>query len=311
MTWDFAGRDILSIRDFSRGEVDHVLDVARTMIPAARGEASDRSLQGKVLGTLFFEPSTRTRLSFESAMNRLGGSVLGFADPTVTSLTKGETLADTVRMVESYADAVVLRHPHEGAARLAAKFASIPVINGGDGAGQHPTQTLLDLYTIWSEKGGIEGKKVALLGDLKYGRTVHSLAYALTLYGVELFTVAPPQLQMPAEITQYVKEQGMPLESTSSLEEVIGELDVLYVTRIQKERFPDPTEYQKVAGIYRVNKRLLRDAKPDLIVMHPLPRVDEIDPEVDETPHAKYFVQAFNGVPVRMALLSLIFGGVE
>jgi aspartate carbamoyltransferase catalytic subunit len=311
MTSGFRGRDIISVRDLSRGEIDHILDAAKKMVPAARGEREDRSLAGKVLGTMFFEPSTRTRLSFESAMTRLGGGVLGFADPSITSLTKGETLADTVRMVESYADAVVLRHPHEGAARLAAKFSSIPVINGGDGAGQHPTQTLLDLYTIWSEKGGIEGQKVALLGDLKYGRTVHSLTYALTRYGVDLYTVAPPQLQMPKEIVEYTKEKGVELTSTSSLDEVIREVDVLYVTRIQKERFPDPTEYMKVAGIYQVNKRVLRDAKPDMIVMHPLPRVDEIHPEVDETPHAKYFIQAFNGVPVRMALLSLILGGRE
>lgn len=311
MTSGFRGRDIISVRDLSRGEIDHILDAAKKMVPAARGEREDRSLAGKVLGTMFFEPSTRTRLSFESAMTRLGGGVLGFADPSITSLTKGETLADTVRMVESYADAVVLRHPHEGAARLAAKFSSIPVINGGDGAGQHPTKTLLDLYTIWSEKGGIEGQKVALLGDLKYGRTVHSLTYALTRYGVDLYTVAPPQLQMPKEIVEYTKEKGVELTSTSSLDEVIREVDVLYVTRIQKERFPDPTEYMKVAGIYQVNKRVLRDAKPDMIVMHPLPRVDEIHPEVDETPHAKYFIQAFNGVPVRMALLSLILGGRE
>ena len=305
----FRGRDILSIRDLSRADVEQVLRAARKMVPIAKGKRSSRALDGKILGTLFFEPSTRTRLSFESAMHRLGGRVLGFSSIEGTSITKGETLADTIRMVESYTDAMVLRHPQEGAARLAAEFTERPVINGGDGAGQHPTQTLLDLYTIWDEKGSIEGQSVALVGDLKYGRTVHSLTYALAEFGADLLLVSPPTLEMPREIVEHVKERGLRLKITHRLEDVIRDADVLYVTRIQKERFPDPQEYEKVAGSYRIDTALLREAKRELIVMHPLPRLSEIAPEVDRTKHAVYFMQAANGVPVRMALLQLVLGG--
>lgn len=311
MTKGFEGRDIIAIHDFSRKEIEHVLDVSKKMIPAARGEVQDFSLKGRILSPIFFEPSTRTRLSFETAMNRLGGSVVGFSDPEITSLKKGETLADTIRMVESYSDVIVLRHPMEGAAKLAAEFTERPVINAGDGAGQHPTQTLLDLFTIWTEKGAIEDKNVTLIGDLKYGRTVHSLACALAVFGANLTFVAPDVLQMPKEIVDYVKELGVSFRSSSTLEEAVESADVLYVTRIQKERFPDPAEYKKVVGSYRVNNELLEGAGPDIIVMHPLPRVDEIAPEVDETSHALYFKQAFNGVPVRMALLALILGVVK
>src|SRR3990172_785766 len=222
---------------------------------------------------------------------------------------KGEPRADTVRMVESYSDVIVVRHPQEGAARLAAEFSDKPVINAGDGAGQHPTQTLLDLYTIWDEKGNIEGQHVVLVGDLKYGRTVHSLAYALADLGATLAFVSPPTLEMPREILEHVKERGLSFKTAHRLEDVIREADVLYVTRIQKERFPDPQEYEKVAGSYRVDGDLLRESKRDLIIMHPLPRTTEIAPEVDRTKHAVYFKQAFNGVPVRMALLDLILGG--
>ena len=304
----WKGRDILSIRDLSRADIEAVLKAAKDQVPIAEGKKVSRALEGKILATLFFEPSTRTRLSFESAMHRLGGRAIGFGTPEGTSVQKGETLADTVRMVESYSDAIVLRHPHEGAARLAAEFSSKPVVNAGDGAGQHPTQTLLDLYTIWSEKGAIEGQSVALVGDLKYGRTVHSLAYALAEFGASLTLVSPPGLEMPREIVDRVKQTGTPIATTHRLEDVVKGADVLYVTRIQKERFPDPQEYEKVAGTYRVDLALLRDAKKDLIVMHPLPRVTEIDPAVDATPHAKYFRQAFNGVPVRMALLEMVLG---
>ena len=307
----FRGRDILSIRDLSRAEVEQVLRSARKMVPIAKGKRSSRALDGKILGTLFFEPSTRTRLSFESAMHRLGGRVLGFSSVEGTSITKGETLADTIRMVESYTDAIVLRHPQEGAARLAAEFTERPVINGGDGAGQHPTQTLLDLYTIWDEKGSIEGQSVALVGDLKYGRTVHSLTYALAEFGADLLFVSPPTLEMPREIVEHVKERGLRLKITHRLEDVIRDADVLYVTRIQKERFPDPQEYEKVAGIYRIDNALLQEAKRELTVMHPLPRLMEIAPEVDRTKHAVYFKQAANGVPVRMALLQLVLGGAS
>ena len=304
----WKGRDILSIRDFSRADIESVLEAARKAMPIAQGAKTSRSLDGKILSAMFFEPSTRTRLSFESAMQRLGGRVIGFASPEGTSIQKGETLADTVRMVESYSDVIVLRHPQEGAARLAADFSSRPVINAGDGAGQHPTQTLQDLYTIWEGRGAIEGQTIALVGDLKYGRTVHSLAFALALFGAPLILVSPPELEMPWEIVEGLKETGIPLQATHRLEDVVRAADVLYVTRIQKERFPDPQEYSRVADSYRVDLPLLREAKKDLMIMHPLPRVAEIDPAVDATSHAAYFRQAFNGVPVRMALLEMVLG---
>jgi aspartate carbamoyltransferase catalytic subunit len=306
---DFRGRDVISIKDFSKEEISYILRKAKEMIPYAKGEKSTDILKEKILSSLFFEPSTRTRLSFESAMNRLGGRVIGFADPNATSQKKGESLADTVRMADSYSDVIVIRHPQEGAARLAAEFAESPVLNAGDGAGQHPTQCLLDLFTILREKKKIEGNKVVLLGDLKYGRTVHSLAYALSLFGAELAFVSPESLRMPQEVINECKSFGVDPISTSNLNKAIRDADVLYVTRIQKERFPDAEEYNKVVGTYKVDIDLLKKAKEDLIVMHPLPRVVEIDPEVDKTPHALYFQQAFNGVPVRMALLSLILGG--
>ncbi len=305
----FKGKDIISIKDFSKKEINYILDYAKEMIPYAKGDKYNDLLKGKVLSTLFFEPSTRTRLSFESSMNRLGGRVIGFADPSGTSQKKGESLADTIRMADSYSDAIVIRHPHEGAARLAAEFADSPVLNAGDGAGRHPTQCLLDLFTIRSEKKQIKNKNIVLLGDLKYGRTVHSLAYALALYGARLTFVSPASLKMPNEVTDECKELGIEPTYTSNLEKTIKDADVLYVTRIQRERFPDAEEYNKVVGSYKINKSLLENAKENLIIMHPLPRVTEIHPEVDKTPHALYFKQAFNGVPVRMALLSSVIGG--
>ena len=306
---DFKGKDVISIKDFSKKEINYILDYSNEMVPYARGEKYRDILKGKVLSSLFFEPSTRTRLSFESAMNRLGGRVIGFSDPSGTSQKKGENLIDTIRMADSYSDIIVMRHPHEGAARLAAEYADVPVINAGDGAGQHPTQCLLDLFTIRSEKRWIKNKTVVLLGDLKYGRTVHSLAYALALYGAELIFVSPPNLKMPNEVINECRELGVEPLQTSSLEKAIKDADVLYVTRIQKERFPDPEEYTRMAGTYKVDNELLKNGKENLIVMHPLPRVTEIHPEIDKTPHALYFKQAFNGVPVRMALLSLVMGG--
>ncbi len=304
----FTGMDVISIADFSKDKIMKVLKTAKEMIPVAMGKKINNSLQGKILSALFFEPSTRTRLSFESAMKRLSGNVLGFAQPEGTSVMKGETLADTIRMVDAYSDVIVIRHPQEGAARLAADFAQKPVINAGDGAGQHPTQTLLDLFTIWEQFGKLDGVNVALIGDLKYGRTVHSLTLALSLFGANMQFVAPPTLQMPQEIVDQVKEMNLHFKMTHNIYDVIGDIDVLYVTRIQKERFPDPQEYAKVAGSYRIDTTLLQDARKELIVMHPLPRVNEIAHEVDKTHHARYFQQAFNGVPVRMALLSLVMG---
>ncbi len=305
---EFKGHDIISLKDFSRGEIDYVLKTARAMEPMAKS-GSDL-LARKILATLFFEPSTRTRLSFESAMHKLGGSAIGFAEAEIASVKKGENLADTVRVVESYADVIVVRHPLEGAARLAAEFASVPVINGGSGAEEHPTQALLDLYTIVKEKGKIDGLNVALVGDLRYGRTVHSLAYALSLFDVGLLLVSPDMLHMRREVLEAIKGK-INVTERGSLEQVIGQVDVLYVTRIQKERFPDAAEYAKVKGSYRVDLNLLERAKEDMIVLHPLPRVDEIAPEVDRSVHARYFEQVWNGVVMRMALLGLILGAVE
>jgi aspartate carbamoyltransferase catalytic subunit len=305
---EFKGKDIISIKDFSKKEINYILDYAKEMLPYAKGKKYKNVLGGKIISSLFFEPSTRTRLSFESAMNRLGGRVIGFSDPSGTSQKKGESLADTIRMADAYSDAIVVRHPHEGAARLAAEFAEVPVLNAGDGAGRHPTQCLLDLFTILTEKKKIKNNKIVLLGDLKYGRTVHSLAYALSLYGAELTFVSPTSLKMPNEVTNECKELGVEPTYTSNLEKAIKDADVLYVTRIQRERFPDAEEYNRVVGIFTIDNNLLKIGKKDLIIMHPLPRVTEINPEVDSTSHAIYFKQAFNGVPVRMALLSLVIG---
>ncbi len=302
---EFEGRDIISIKDFTRQEIDYVLKIAGAMEPIAKS-GSDM-LHGKTLATLFFEPSTRTRLSFEAAMHKLGGTAIGFAEPKVASIKKGENLADTVRVVENYADVIALRHPLEGAARLAAEFAQVPIINAGSGAEEHPTQALLDLYTILKEKGQIDGLNVTLVGDLRYGRTVHSLAYALSLYKVKLYLVSPELLRMRREVSDAIKKKVAIVEKTG-IEEVLPETDVLYMTRIQEERFPDPAEYAKVRGTYKIGLDALKDAKEDMIIMHPLPRVDEIDDEVDDTPHARYFQQVWNGIVMRIALLALILG---
>jgi aspartate carbamoyltransferase catalytic subunit len=305
---EFEGRDIISIKDFSSEEINYIFKTAKNMEPvAAKGS---NMLRGKILATLFFEASTRTRLSFESAMHKLGGSAIGFAEAEIASVKKGENLADTVRVVESYADVIALRHPLEGAARLAAEFSKVPIINGGSGAEEHPTQALLDLYTIKKEKGKIDGLKIALVGDLRYGRTVHSLAYALSLYDIELYLVSPETLKMRREVLQTIKEKIEVTERTS-LEKIVPLVDVLYVTRIQKERFPDLAEYAKVKGSYKIDLEALKEAKEDLIILHPLPRVDEIAAEVDNTPYARYFQQVWNGIVVRMALLALILGAVK
>jgi len=305
---EFKGRDIISIKDFSREEIDYILKTAETMESVAV-KGSDM-LRGKILATLFFESSTRTRLSFESAMHKLGGSTIGFAEAEIASVKKGENLADTVRTVENYADVIALRHPLEGAARLAAEFAKIPILNGGSGAEEHPTQALLDLYTMIREKENLEGLKIAFVGDLRYGRTVHSLAYALSLYDIELHLVSPEPLKMRREVLQTIKER-IPVSETTNLERIIPIVDILYVTRIQKERFPDPAEYAKVKGYYKIDLKTLGEAKKDLIILHPLPRVDEIAAEVDNTRYARYFQQVWNGIVVRMALLALILGAVR
>jgi aspartate carbamoyltransferase catalytic subunit len=306
---DLYQKDVVSIMDFSKDDIEGILDMAEKMVPYAKGEKIKRTLDGKILGNLFFEPSTRTKLSFESAAYRLGCDVIDVSEMSMTSMAKGETLADTIKIVDAYCDATVLRHPFEGAAKLAAKFSNHPVINAGDGAGSHPTQTLLDLFTMRQAKGSLDNLNITLVGDLKYGRTVHSLAHALTKFGMNITLVAPESLRMPDYIIDHLESSGCHLKTTDSLEDAVSNADVLYVTRIQRERFPDPSEYMKVAGTYRVDKALLEKAKSDMIVMHPLPRVNEIASEVDDTPHAKYFEQAANGVPVRMALLNGLLGG--
>lgn len=305
---DFAGRDVVSIKDFSREEIDYILKVTDSLEPMAR--KGSHGLDGKIMATLFFEPSTRTRLSFESAMYRHGGNCIGFAEPKVSSVEKGENLADTVRVVESYADVLVIRHPLEGAARLAADFASVPVINAGTGAEEHPTQAMLDLYTIRRELGKIDGLNIALAGDLRYGRTVHSLAYALSLYNINLFLVSPPSLRMRKEVMEEVSGH-IKVQEFEELSKVIPQVDALYMTRIQKERFGSLEDYEKVRGTYRLSAADLSKAKSKTIVMHPLPRVDEIEYGVDNTPHAKYFKQVWYGLLVRMSLIGLVLGALK
>ena len=303
----FKGRDVVSMLDFNREEIDFILDKASEMKPLA--ERGSDLLRGRVMAALFFEPSTRTRLSFEAAMQRLGGGVIGFAQPGVSSIAKGESFEDTIRTVENYADVIVIRHPEEDSAIRAAKVAEVPVINAGSGPWEHPTQALLDLHTIREAKGRIDGLKIALLGDLLYGRTVHSLTFALANYDVKLYLVSPPQLRMRRDVLERV-EGRLNYVETSDLKSILPELDVLYVTRVQKERFPRPEDYEAVKDAYRIDRETLRDAREDLIVMHPLPRVTEISTDVDETPHAWYFRQVRHGLYVRMALLALVLGAL-
>ncbi len=295
--------DIISIRDFNKAKINHILKISRDM--EKRLGRKNNLLHRKILACLFFEPSTRTRLSFETAMERMGGSVIGFSESGTTSMAKGESLKDTIKTVESYCDAIVIRHPREGAARLAASVSEIPVINAGDGSNQHPTQTLLDLYTIKREMGSLK-KEVALIGDLKYGRTVHSLAYALAMFGAKITLISPKGLEMPEEVIADLAKFNTTIKETNDLEGSIPVCDVLYVTRIQKERFPDPEEYEKVKGAYKITLQTLESAKRDAIILHPLPRIDEISPEVDQTKHARYFKQVHYGLPVRMAVLGLV-----
>ncbi len=301
----FYGRDIISIRDLSREDIELILDKSRRMEKIVESDKNLDFAFRKVLASLFFEPSTRTRLSFESAMHRLGGKVVGISERETASLAKGETLADTIKTVERYSDVIVIRHPKEGSARWAAEVAQIPVINAGDGANQHPTQTLLDLYSIKKEKGKIDGLSIALVGDLKYGRTVHSLAYALAHYDSNMICVSPKGLEMPESVVNDLESYDLSFKQVHDLKESIN-ADVIYVTRIQRERFADPSEYEKVKGTYRLSAEILE--KSDAIVLHPLPRVDELDPSLDCTNHAKYFEQVQNGLIVRMALLCLVLG---
>ncbi len=304
----FQNRDIISIQDFTKEEINHILKTSQTMEPLAKSGTS--TLKGKILATLFFEPSTRTRLSFEAAMQKLGGTTIGFSETETASTKKGENLVDTIRTVENYADAIALRHRLEGAAKVAAEYSKVPIINSGTGAQEHPTQALIDLYTIQKEKRQIDKLKIALMGDLRYGRTVHSLAQALTNYDVELYLVSPESLKMQKDILREVRGK-IKVNELTNLDDIITQIDVLYLTRIQKERFPDPAEYAKLKGAYKVDLKTLESAKKDMIILHPLPRVDEIAPEVDNSPYARYFQQVGNGLFVRMAILSLVLGAVS
>ncbi|MFC3959939.1 aspartate carbamoyltransferase [Halovivax cerinus] len=297
--------NILTSKQLSRADIEAVLDHAAAIESDGSAAVEDRS--ETVLGLLFFEPSTRTKMSFETAIKRLGGDVVDMGSVDASSVKKGESLADTVRVIEGYADGIVLRHPRQGAAKLASEYVDVPVINAGDGAGHHPTQTLLDLYTI-RENAGLDDLTIGIMGDLKYGRTVHSLAYALSNFDTRQHFVSPESLQLPREVVFDLHQEGASVKEHESLDPILPELDVLYVTRIQRERFPDENEYQKVAGEYCITTETLEAASDELSVMHPLPRVDEIAPGVDTTDHATYFEQAHNGVPVRMALLDLLLG---
>lgn len=307
---DLKGKDILTAAQFTRAQIEQLFSVADDY--AARLDKGERLrvLDGKLLATVFYEPSTRTRLSFEAAMQRLAGGVISVAEAkTASSVVKGETLPDTIRTIANYADAIVLRHPDVGAAQVAADASNVPILNAGDGAGEHPTQALLDLYTIRKEKGKIDGLRIALAGDLKNGRTVHSLARALSQFRVEFSFIAPAALSMPSQVTDYLHERQFAVEETNDLARALQTADVVYMTRVQKERFADPKQYDKLKNFFILNRDLVSRSKDNLVVMHPLPRVDEITTDVDTLPNAAYFRQMKNGVYMRMALLTAVLGG--
>jgi len=307
MATDFKGKSIVSIKELTKEEILHILDVAKSLDE----NPQPTLLKGKILATLFFEPSTRTRLSFESAMYRLGGSVLGFADSSVSSVSKGETVADTAKIISNYCDIIAVRHPVPGTAKIFSQYAIVPVINAGDGPNQHPTQTLLDLYTIKKAKGKLEDLTIGFLGDLKYGRTVHSLTHAMMHFGAKFYYISPKSLSMPEEHLKELDGAGIEYHETEDFYGTLKHLDILYDTRIQKERFLDPMEYEKHKGVYVVDKKIIPYAKKDLKILHPLPRVDELSPELDDTEYAIYFQQAKNGIPVREALLALALGAIK
>lgn len=298
-----AGRDLISVRDFTRDELIAFLDEAVEF-----EYYTAPILQGLIMGSLFFEPSTRTNLSFASAMQRLGGSVLGFADADSSSTAKGESLADTVRVVENYCDIILLRHPSEGAARLASESTRLPVINAGDGTNQHPTQTLLDLYTIRQKRNALEGLKIAFIGDLKYSRTVHSLIETLSLFDNELFLISPTSLRIPPDFLEELDASGTVYHEDEDFFSIAHDVDVLYTTRIQQERFPDAVEYEKVKNAYRIDRSTIEKLGGNATLMHPLPRLNEIAMDLDDYPGSAYFDQVRNGVTVRKAVLSLLLG---
>ncbi len=309
-TAPWYGQDIISVKQFGRDDLEYIFGVAHEMRGMVARIGTFDLLKGKILANLFYEPSTRTSSSFTAAMERLGGSVIPINEVRYSSVSKGESLPDTVRTLECYADVIVLRHPETGSAAIAAKAASKPVINAGDGIGEHPTQALLDTFTIFEELGvgRVDGLTITMLGDLKYGRTVHSLARLLSLYKVRINYVSPEILRMPKEVMDEVGEKGIPQAEYRSLEEVLPETDVLYVTRVQKERFEDPAQYEKVKGAYVIDPEIMKAAKQNMIVMHPLPRVGEISVDFDDDPRAAYFRQMEYGLYVRMALLAMVLG---
>jgi aspartate carbamoyltransferase catalytic subunit len=296
-------KSLVSIHDFSKDELLYIVK------QAAAFEKDHRPvLKGKVVATIFFEPSTRTRLSFETAANRLGARVVGFSDADNTSVSKGETLKDTIMMISNYADLIVMRHPKEGSARYAAEISRAPIINAGDGANQHPSQTLLDMYSIQKTQGRLDNLTITLVGDLKYGRTVHSLLQAMSHFNTRFKFIAPPELRMPEEYKQYLAERGLSFTEHTELAENINDADILYMTRVQRERFSDPIEYEKVKNVYVLKNSLLKDTKTNMKILHPLPRVNEISADVDDNPKAYYFEQARNGVFTRMAIIHYLIG---
>ena len=297
-------RSLVSIDDLTTEEVLKILDLAEEF----EKNPVQKLLDEKVIATLFFEPSTRTRLSFESAINRLGGKIVGFADAGSSSVSKGETLNDTIRMVSSYSDLIVMRHPVEGSARFASEVASVPVINAGDGANQHPTQTLLDLYSIRKTQGTLDNLNVFMVGDLKYGRTVHSLMMALSRWNTTFNFISPEELKMPDEFKLYLENLGLKYYEHYDFTAYISRADIIYMTRVQKERFSDPIEYEKVKNIYVLKNAMLANTKPNMKILHPLPRVNEIHTDVDSNPKAYYFEQALNGVYTRQSILCTLLG---
>ncbi|MFH1211308.1 MAG: aspartate carbamoyltransferase [Candidatus Woesearchaeota archaeon] len=303
----FKNNSLVSICDISKNDIIEILDTAAKI----EGKKIRPELKDRILATLFYEPSTRTRLSFTSAMERLKGRVLGFDEAGTSSAAKGETVADTIKMVESYADIIVMRHYIEGAARIASEVSSVPVINAGDGSNQHPTQTLLDLYSIKKTQGRITGLSIGFLGDLKYGRTVHSLVKALSLFGCRFFFISPKELAIPKQYLDDLDKKNIEYSVQESFQGILPKLDILYCTRIQKERFPDEAEYLKVKGVFVVEKAHLKNVKKNFKIFHPLPRVGEISTDVDDTPYAYYFQQAANGIPVRQAILCLLLGKIR
>ena len=305
---DFLGRDVVSIRDFKRDQLEHVFEKVDDLQKKPR--SLDGVLKGKMAALLFFEPSTRTYSSFQIAAENLGLKVSGFSSVSASSVSKGETLYDTIKMFEGYkTDCFVIRHSMMGSARFAAEATDVPVINAGDGSREHPTQAMVDLYSIRRDFGKLDGLKVGVLGDLKYGRTASSLAYALSNYDTEICFIAPDALQIRPEVELFLNQRGARFSRETNLNAVVASLDVLYVTRIQKERIPDPTEFERLRGLYQVNLETLRDAKSSLKVFHPLPRVDELASDIDGTEFARYFNQAAVGLPLRMTLLNLVIGG--